>query len=646
MSYTLSHTPLTAGDEVTVLYTLNSASTVSNVETVVAIPAGTSYSLLSAVASNGTFDETDVWTVNHVGGVEDTLSLTFVIDDIDVFSGDDRDFSAVTTAADGEVIVINNTVHNVVTDTTCADLTVCGDGVFAQIGEDEEITGEWSFTDTVHGVINAYNSVTWDGSDAFVTEDAVRDVIEGLVVGAIPDGDYGDVTVSGGGTVITIDNDVVTYAKMQNISTTDRLLGRDTAGSGNTEELTVAGGVEFTGSGGIQSSAFTGDVTKAAGGTVTTVANDSITNAKLDNMATDTLKGRDTAGTGDPEDITLNVTLEFTGTGSLQRAAISNDVVIAAGSNSALIPNDTITYAKMQDVSATDKILGRVSGGSGNVEEITFTDQAQQLADDTSFSDMRTTLGLAIGSDVQAYDAGLAALAVFNTNGILVQTANNTFVGRTLTGTANEITVSQGDGVSGNPTVSLPTTIDLSGKTNLRVPVSAAPTIAVAGDLALDTTVTDLSHGVLKYYGAETLGVIAVPVAQFTGMSNGDVLVYDAAADEFTIAPVPSYGGALVYEAIISQVGTSNPTASVKMNTLGEVPTLNRDGVGDYSIDTVGTVFASGSIVQATLASNATAAIIRAGVGVGPTEIRFKTYDAADAAADLVGDLYISLRVW
>lgn len=57
--------------------------------------------------------------------------------------------------------------------------------------------------------------------------------------GGLSDGDYGDVVVSGTGTVLTIDTDVVTFAKMQNIST-DVFLGRDTAGSGDTEELSVA----------------------------------------------------------------------------------------------------------------------------------------------------------------------------------------------------------------------------------------------------------------------------------------------------------------------------------------------------------------------------------------------------------------------
>ena len=49
--------------------------------------------------------------------------------------------------------------------------------------------------------------------------------------------------------------------------TTDRLIGRDTAATGESEQLTVGGGIEFTGSGGIQTAAFTGDATKTAGGT-------------------------------------------------------------------------------------------------------------------------------------------------------------------------------------------------------------------------------------------------------------------------------------------------------------------------------------------------------------------------------------------
>lgn len=54
---------------------------------------------------------------------------------------------------------------------------------------------------------------------------------------ALSDGDYGDVTVSSSGTVITIDNSAVTLAKQANIATS-RIMGRVTAGTGVQEALT------------------------------------------------------------------------------------------------------------------------------------------------------------------------------------------------------------------------------------------------------------------------------------------------------------------------------------------------------------------------------------------------------------------------
>ena len=57
--------------------------------------------------------------------------------------------------------------------------------------------------------------------------------------GGIDDGDKGDITVSSSGATFTIDNDVVTFAKMQNVSTS-RLLGRTTSSSGDIEELTAS----------------------------------------------------------------------------------------------------------------------------------------------------------------------------------------------------------------------------------------------------------------------------------------------------------------------------------------------------------------------------------------------------------------------
>ena len=69
-----------------------------------------------------------------------------------------------------------------------------------------------------------------------------------LVTGAaVADGDYGDITVSSSGTSWAIDNDAVSYAKMQNVSAASKLLGRGDSGSGDVQEITLGSGLTMTG---------------------------------------------------------------------------------------------------------------------------------------------------------------------------------------------------------------------------------------------------------------------------------------------------------------------------------------------------------------------------------------------------------------
>lgn len=57
--------------------------------------------------------------------------------------------------------------------------------------------------------------------------------------------------------------------------------------------------------------------------------------------------------------------------------------------------------------------------------------------------------------DAQEQDSTLDALSSYDTNGLVTQTATDTFTGRTIIAPAAGITVTNGNGVSGNPTLAL-----------------------------------------------------------------------------------------------------------------------------------------------------------------------------------------------
>ena len=77
---------------------------------------------------------------------------------------------------------------------------------------------------------------------------------------------------------------------------------------------------------------------------------------------------------------------------------------------------------------------------------------------------------------------------------------------------------------------------------SMRIPVSATPTMAEDGDFAIDTTVADFSHGIIKYFDGEEIGVVSMPIIQFTTPTGGDVVAYNATDDEFELV-TPSGSG-------------------------------------------------------------------------------------------------------
>jgi hypothetical protein len=250
---------------------------------------------------------------------------------------------------------------------------------------------------------------------------------------------------------------------------------------------------------------------------------------------------------------------------------------ITAGSSKVSVTNgDGVSGNPTVDVSESNLTLDNIGG------TLSITKGGTSA---TSSSTARTALGLTIGSDVQAYDADLAAIAGLATTGLMARTGAGTASTRTITGTANRITVTNGDGVSGAPTldigtdvVTLTDTQSLSNKT-LTTPTIAGATVTGVYD-ASGATSTKPSKS-----GTTPPATCSVGETFFdTDATSGSNWLLCTATDTWTAA-----GGAVTRASFLNQlaaitttdIATAPPAGLylfavyVKINTAATTGTMN-----------------------------------------------------------------------
>jgi hypothetical protein len=238
-------------------------------------------------------------------GNETLLSATTALESAASSGVPDGNRGDITVSGGGSSWVVNANAITNSKQATMADSTIKGRATGAGSGNPTDLTAA-----QVRTIINVEDGATADQTPAEIasmqqnwrgagteTLIAATGALQAAAASGVPDGDKGDITVTNSGATWVIDNNTITNAKAADMAALS-VKTNPTNGVADPQDVVAsADGQVFRRSG-----------TSLGFGTVVTagIADTAVTNAKLANVSTATIKGRTTAGSGAPEDLTAS----------------------------------------------------------------------------------------------------------------------------------------------------------------------------------------------------------------------------------------------------------------------------------------------------------------------------------------------------
>jgi hypothetical protein len=320
-----------------------------------------------------------------------------------------------------------------------------------------------------------------------------------------------------------------------------------------------------------------------------------------------------------------------------QEATLNNSRYLSSGTGVGLTDGGAQSFYRisLNGVAGTLESMGNgfgvKIGGTVTPRSITFSGSGITVTNGDGQS----------GNPTIALTGTVASLANSSGTGFLALPGNGTVSGRTLTGTAGQIGITNPNGIAGNPTFSIADNAVFPGVEGVTVPFGTTaerPSLATNGELRYNTTTATFEGYANNAWGAITTGTGVTSVDSGTGLTGGPITSTGVISIADTTVTAGSYTSANITVNAQGQItaaanGAAGGVTSFSAGTTGFTPsststgaitlagTLNVANGGTGATTLSGYLFGNGTSPFTAVTTIPNAGLTNSSVTVGTTPI-------------------------